>query len=166
MPPYIKDLSLEEERAADKFRKAAFEWQSAQFSRASAYTNVILIAGYAGVFAIWNYTHSLLTPKTTAIVGICLGLSLLAFLGFEVFKMVSLALFMTRQSAHLENLPSYQTLLEKWNSIEHDESHYNVTYIFPIWKLAVGIAVLTALVAAGLLLYNYVAILLKWPPGP
>ena len=38
------------------------ELLSAAFSRANAYTNLILGAGYAGFFAVWAFTKDHLTP--------------------------------------------------------------------------------------------------------
>jgi len=46
------------------------------FSQAQAYTNVILVAGYAGFFAIWSFIKPELTKATVFWSGLLISLSL------------------------------------------------------------------------------------------
>ncbi|RYG55320.1 MAG: hypothetical protein EON56_05815, partial [Alphaproteobacteria bacterium] len=64
------------------------EVQGRLIDRAAAYTNLILIGGYAGLFAIWSATRASLPMKANIAVAAALTLSLAFFLGFEVYKMI------------------------------------------------------------------------------
>lgn len=53
-----------------------------------AYANLIISAGYAGLFASWTLTIDNLSPVQSALVGGLALLSLLFFVGWEIAKMV------------------------------------------------------------------------------
>lgn len=55
---------------------------------ASTYSTVIIGAGYAGFFALWNMVDKSLAPWAHALSGILIGLSLLLFVGWETTKMI------------------------------------------------------------------------------
>lgn len=57
------------------------------FNQAKAYTNVIMVAGYAGAFALWQ-SQSNLTPATSLAVGLLLAISISTFIGWEIFGMI------------------------------------------------------------------------------
>ena len=57
------------------------------FSQVQAYTNVILVAGYAGFFAIWNFVKPDLTKATVFWSGLLISLSLAGFIAWEVYNM-------------------------------------------------------------------------------
>jgi len=62
---------------------------SAMYSNSAAYSNVIMLGGYAATFAIWNMLSSDMTAQDNLIVGILLMLSVFFFAAFEVYKMIS-----------------------------------------------------------------------------
>lgn len=53
--------------------------QAALFDKASSYTNVVTTLGYAGFFSVWSLVSGELTRTENALVGFCLGISLLIF---------------------------------------------------------------------------------------
>lgn len=60
----------------------------AAFDKSAAYANIIIIAGYAGVFAIWSFTKDFLPEITALWVALLVGFSMFVFCGWEVFKMI------------------------------------------------------------------------------
>lgn len=61
-------------------------------SAATNYTNVIMVAGYAALFALWAQMSGQgvgkFTPLTSMTAAISLSLSVLAFIGWEIFGMI------------------------------------------------------------------------------
>lgn len=55
------------------------------------YANVITLLGYGGFFALWSACAGRLTALSFALIGLAMGLSLLAFVGFELLKTVCAA---------------------------------------------------------------------------
>jgi hypothetical protein len=58
------------------------------FDKASAYSNLIISAGFVGLFATWNLMRDNLTNAENRIVAACALFSLMIFAGWEVAKMV------------------------------------------------------------------------------
>lgn len=60
-------------------------------SAATSYTNVIMVAGYAALFALWaqmsGHEVGKFTPLTSLAAAVCMSLSVLAFIGWEIFGM-------------------------------------------------------------------------------
>ena len=48
------------EADAERVRQMVIDIQTKAFDRASAYTNLLMLGGYAGAFAIWNFTRDIL----------------------------------------------------------------------------------------------------------
>ena len=90
-------MSNSDEEANAKNFDYLLELQSSMFNRAAAYTNIILVGGYAGAFTIWNFTRSQLTPRATIVVALFLSISLVTFIAFEVFKMIWTAVELKKQ---------------------------------------------------------------------
>ncbi|NJC50287.1 UNVERIFIED_ORG: hypothetical protein GGR78_003593 [Xanthomonas campestris] len=55
---------------------------------AASYTNVIMVAGYAALFAFWSQGKEWLTKATLLSSGVAIALSVFMFVGWEVFGMV------------------------------------------------------------------------------
>ena len=77
--------------AVEKVQDQLVKMYSGIFTSAMAYSNLIIVAGYGAMLAIWNLTKSHLTPGTTQTVAILLIVSIGVFVGFEIFKMVMTA---------------------------------------------------------------------------
>lgn len=72
--------------------KHPFEYQKEAlvelFAHARAYTNVVMVTGYAGIFALWSLQAERLTPATSLGVGLLMAISVATFVGWEIFGMV------------------------------------------------------------------------------
>lgn len=109
------------------------------FDKSMSYSNLMVAAGYAGAFSAWSTTSPKLSDTANAVIGLCLGISLLIFIFFEIFKMVSNAWFFVSKS----------TVYFRW-----------------FWFVVLFITTTTAAAALGLLLYNYIAVLANLPKWP
>jgi hypothetical protein len=72
----------------DKSIAMLMQLNEKQMSHATNYTNLILVAGYAGFFGFWTTLSGRLPGKVYALTGLLALLSLILFIGWEVVKMV------------------------------------------------------------------------------
>jgi hypothetical protein len=80
---------------------ARFEQQKAMlaemYTQSLNYTNVIILAGYAGLFAIWQLTKGNLPRLLELLIASSLTASVTLFAGYETYKMI-------RNAIHLNHL--------------------------------------------------------------
>lgn len=146
-------------------KKYMLEVSSKVFERAVAYTNVIMVAGYAALFAIWAYTKDSLPKKAVICIATMILISLCAFIMFEVFKMItSSRQFFANRKIALSDLAT-DKFFENLKTVQKNEAKY-LFWLMPIWYVTLVIAIVPAFGAAGLLLYNFMAILLGCSPWP
>jgi quinol-cytochrome oxidoreductase complex cytochrome b subunit len=154
-----------EDQKAEKIRQNFIELQSKLFEKASAYTNIILLGGYAGAFTIWNFTKGQLPDKATIIIASLLAISLLTFVIYEVYKMVLTQLHFHRISQLLNKEHAPDVFLEKFKEFKQRGDRKALSFI-PLWISVVLICIVSALGALAILFYNFFAILLKLPGWP
>ena len=66
------------------------------YEKTTAYTNLVMIGGYAGMFAIWQLMKSHFSTSEELMIGSLMAASILLFAAHEVYKMISQALFFRR----------------------------------------------------------------------
>jgi len=148
-----------------KVRETLVEITTKSYDRASTLTNLIVVAGYAGIFTIWglhagatigaHYHHSC-QPSRNIIV---------TFIALEVLKMVVTAHhFLKTRKIIITPMPP-ERFLEKIKDIKTSEAAL-MFWFMPIWAMVVTICVSSALGGLGLLFYNFLAILAAWPLWP
>jgi hypothetical protein len=71
---------------------------STLYDKAVAYTNLIVIAGYAGFFGLWSLTRPYLTKPIALTAALLLAISLTIFVAFEIVKMVNSSLASMRRA--------------------------------------------------------------------
>ncbi len=149
----------------DRVRSTIIEINSKMFDKAQAYTNVIIIAGYAGAFTIWTYLKLNFPLRANVTVALALGISLTLFVSFEIFGMVMRARSMLRIrrviSDHLTPEQFFANL-----KIARESETAEWRWIMPMWAVVLALSVSSALFAIGVLFYNAFAILVGWPLWP
>jgi hypothetical protein len=149
----------------EKIQKALIEASSKAFEKAQAYTNVIIIAGYAGAFSLWSSTKAQLPNKANVIIALLLGFSMLVFVLHEIYGMIQRSIHFHKISPLINmQLPSDDFIkeFEKLRSAEAKAELNNN----PIWIASLLGTIPTALAAIALLFYSYFAILVGWPLWP
>lgn len=84
-------MSLQQHLAEHAERKridAAHELIAGMFQHASAYTNAVIVAGYAGFFAIWGFTRDIVPPLWHAAAALLFAASATAFVLWQVYLMI------------------------------------------------------------------------------
>jgi hypothetical protein len=160
-----RQLDAQEAAQADKVKSTLIEVQSKLFDRGAAYTNLIMIGGYASAFGLWSATRPQLPARANVAIALGLGLSLFSFVCFEIYKMTTTAVrFLKNRKLIMSVLPpdKYLANLQKMAS---EEQKLSMSFI-PIWLTTFIISLVTGLGAIGLLFYNQLAVLVGWPAWP
>lgn len=85
-------LAKAEQEAAERQKNELIDTltkiMTGAYSQAMAYTNVVIIAGYAAAFTIWNFTRTYLPEPTVLWIALLLTISAAVFIAFEIYKMI------------------------------------------------------------------------------
>jgi hypothetical protein len=142
--------NLQEFQAAvqyDKQIKAAQELTTQLQSNANTYTNLVLVAGYAGFFTFWATLSKALPPWLYLLTGFLIISSLLAFIGWEVTKMVWGTLHLNAVQKNLTGKAGPEVLAQFQNSLQQFARASNrvwVWFLVPtvVFGFGAGICVL------------------------
>lgn len=145
----------QQQQDADRVKAVLLEMQTAAFGHARTYTTVVIFGGYAGLFAIWNFVRDDISARTSHLVGLLIGISLLTFVSFEIFGMIirSIEFFKVRNML-VKELPPAKFLAERERLTK--ESNFLVQkVVIPVWVIALVISVVTGIGAAIILLFTF-----------
>ncbi|WP_297474790.1 hypothetical protein [uncultured Photobacterium sp.] len=110
------------------------------YSKANSYSNVIIAAGYVGFFTLWSGIKKDIPDWAVLTSGALILLSLMIFIGFELYKMISGAVHMRKITNRIRQ-PTMDTLAE----IQHIEQQTN------LWNARIWVFTLIPTVISGLL---------------
>jgi hypothetical protein len=144
----------------DEVKDVMLEMQAAAFDRAQTYTTVVIFGGYAGLFAIWTLTREHLAREVSLWVALLLGISVLTFVLFEIFKMVVNSYTSLAMSALILNDVPPAEFLRKREDVVRSQRLLQQRYLVPIWSIALMVSVGTGIGAACILLLAAAAALL------
>lgn len=131
------------ENAAEDLRQLV----SVSFTGASAYSNVIILGGYAAYFALWTTMRQAIPPQLAAASALLMALSCFFFVSFEVHKMITQAEALKRWTAYTENESDPIRMLA---SFKRDVVEMNNSLV-KLWTWALHGALWPGILAAGLL---------------
>lgn len=153
---------LDEQRRATKQMQADILEANCQlFSNAQTYTTVVIFGAYAAFFAIWSFTKDDMTRGQLYWTAILMGVSILVFVLFEVFKMLMTSFELIRLSRlALRELPPSQFFIKRAAAKQHSMRLTNML-VLPAWGLAVLVTLATGIPAAIILLASLAVKLAK-----
>jgi FtsH-binding integral membrane protein len=156
-----------QERAAKATTDILVQLVSSLFDRAAAYTTLITAGGYAGAFSIWAFTSEHLSRTATALVALLLGLSLLIFVAYEIYKMIVGAAALLPMARLLNPPKPPDEFLREFQDFETARKRKGASAIqIAVWIVALVLSVMLGLSAMAVLFYNMLAIILGWPLWP
>lgn len=156
-----KELEASQRKTVDVLS----EMQGKMADKAAGYTNLILIGGYAGIFTVWSNMKATLPVKASILVASAILLSLTAFMGFEIYKMIFTARRFLRNRHLIMNPGPPQEFAKRLHELQRSESKLPLVYM-PLWLCTLAFCILTAIFAGGVLGYNFVASLVGWSGWP
>lgn len=133
------------------------------FEKAQAYTNAILVAGYAGIFGLWTFAKPAMTPRATNWTVILAGASLLCFITWEILQMIWRAVAAEKFAKLVDKSPNQ--FFELLTGQEADNRRVTARNQ-AIWKAVLLPTVGLAYAAALILIYNAAAGIFGFPQWP
>lgn len=100
------------------------------FTKTNIGRNVVIIAGYAIFFSVWNFVAPVPTPILMLLSGFLVILSATLFVAYKVYGMIARPLYFRRLAKNLEN-----------NKVDPDqriEVHKNAEIAFATQSMKVG----------------------------
>jgi hypothetical protein len=133
------------------------------FERAQAYSNAMILAGYAGIFGIWSLTKDTLTKNTINVVAILIGISLILYVSWEIYGMILRANSSLRFQKLIGKQPA--EFFKLASDYEADQRSIGARAAVH-WRIAVIPSIVLGYVGALILIYNFAATLIglrQWP---
>ncbi|RFC37966.1 MAG: hypothetical protein DID89_2727548617 [Candidatus Nitrotoga sp. CP45] len=127
------------------------------FGQAQAYTNVVLLAGYAGFFAIWSFIKPYITKEQVLWSGLLIALSLTAFMLWEIFRQFHQSRSLLELKRALNDPANFHGLLVQHKAKEQTR----IIHLGSIWAVVFVFTILTGFSAIGILLWAFVCALWK-----
>lgn len=146
----------------DDARDKAVALQADVFSKATAYDNGVVLAGYVAFFALWagsNKDVSHLCRLTTVAL---MGTSLLCYMGWHILQMLTRQTYEFKLANVMKLVGDAQRFNEEWAKtlIEEQRAMVRTMRFWPyLFVPAVGLGFL----AGAILTYNALAVILNWP---
>lgn len=145
----------EDDAEAQRVKELLLEMQAAAFGHAAAYTSVIMFGGYASLFGIWSLTKDYMDRTTAYRVGLLLGVSVLTFVLFEIFGMLSRTAHLWRMRDLLTRERSAADFIAEHKRLSMNARSSIQMVTIPVWVIAFTISILSGLGAAGWLLLTF-----------
>jgi len=136
----------------ESFFKGQREMITHAYDQSKQYTNIIVLGGYAGLFTIWNFTKDQLIEWQVFIVGLCMLLSFVFYLVFEIYSSWLRTSQVVRQLKDLEDAEQLGRIPEEYGRSEQKRAK---TFI-KLWPYFFYPSVGFALISAGLLGYVFI----------
>ncbi|MBW8000854.1 MAG: hypothetical protein FVQ80_02375 [Planctomycetes bacterium] len=150
------------QKKIDEMYASQIKLASAIYDKANAYTNLVIMAGYAGFFGLWTITKDNLTPKQVLLSALFLLISGICFVLFETVKMIVNASFMLSKNCALKKLSNVESVDDFLNVMdEHDKTiqSRNVKFTW-FWIFSLIFIVPTGLIGVSILVYSFIVNLL------
>ena len=108
-----------------------------------------MLGGYAGVFALWQLTKNYLSKQATLFTAVLLSISILFYVGYEIFKMIHHAWFIRRLNKLFVTYIKESERIYAWKIawLEYSRLESKVWIIFLVPTVLTGFG-------AGILLLN------------
>jgi hypothetical protein len=122
------------------------------YEQAKNYTNIIIMGGYAGLFAVWSFTKNDLAQWQSIAVGLLAILSVLSFVLFEIY---GIWLRSTQTINLLKQLQEAEKL-NKFSSEYGKQEQKRVERLMKVWPFSFYVTLGSGILAGGLLIWSFV----------
>lgn len=122
------------------------------FSQAQAYTNIILVAGYAGFFAIWSFIRQDLSKQQIFWSGLMISISLAVFIAWETYGMFFRSRSVMGIAKAVNDPPNFERLLLTHQKNEHER----IIRFGRVWIVVLVVVVGTGFSAIGMMLWAFI----------
>src|SRR5262249_9147661 len=155
-----------QQAAVDKLIEQAIAIHSAVYSNAIAYSNVIIVAGYGAIFAIWGFTKDYLAPWNAQLVACLLVSSIGVYVAFEIYKMIIIGFSIMSFNRVLRPNMGVEAVQKAIDDHNKGDQRRSVSF-GRVWLPVLILTISTGFGAGGLLAWNFIANLVAGlPPQP
>lgn len=137
------------------------KFSAMMIEKGSAYTNLLIVAGYASFFAIMPLAGNLITKDQRRASLLLLVVSLCAFVGFEVFKMLFMQFAMLGRYDKFNReakQPGFLFVAESLK-LQKDLAGFQTRFV-RLWIASTAVSILSGIAAVGILAAAFVVDLL------
>jgi hypothetical protein len=126
------------------------------FEKSQAFNNIIILAGFGGLFALLGPTKDLMPRCALAIVATFIGIALIAYVGFVLYNIVQMgkSAFDTGEKL-LKNIQIFQRTAAE-NTSETEKALRHLAFNKRLWAINLIICASSALAAGGIMLFWYI----------
>ena len=125
---------------------------SSSYSKAGAYTNMVLGLGYAGFFGLWALTKEYLTNDQVLWAALLMLISLLTFILFEVYKSFYTSKSLLGMARAMSDPQNFHQKILQWES----ENQTKTIRFGMIWSSVFWVTVITGIGGALILMYAFI----------
>ena len=160
--PTIQDLVREaaekqQREIAEKIVETQIKIITATYDKAVAYTNLIVVSGYAAFFGLWTLTKVHLSKPLALWAALFMLLSGATFAFFEVYKMIFTSNRLIKAYAgfsdRIKGQPASK-ILEELQKRDAEAKAATLRFL-PIWRIALLVSVATGVAGVGVLVYAF-----------
>jgi hypothetical protein len=129
-----------------------FKLIALMMEKGAAYTNLVILAGYAAFFALMPLVKDLITVGERKGAVLLMLISIATFVGFEIYKMIVMQFAVVGRLAEYNNAmnkPDFD-LIDAAAELQRDMNQKQVMNLY-IWKFSITVAVLSGLFALAIL---------------
>lgn len=162
MEQIVKQLAERAQKEdAERFKKDVVDTlikvQTAAFTSAMAYTNLIIVGGYAAFFTIWSFMKDKLPETAMVWAALLMTISAILFVSFETYKMIINGR-MIFALGRIQKVPpeQFKEGLAEW---ERDQQRLVATHA-KVWAVTLILVVGTGHSGVCILVYQFVSKLL------
>lgn len=150
-----------QKQAADEIVEVQIRVVSGTFDKLVTYTNLLVLAGYATFFGLWQVTKEMIDPRLSMLAAFFTAVSASVFVLFEVFRgyIHSLSLVKLDQIILGAAATDAQRLTQAIGEHSKAERVMNAR-ILPVWRVIFLVTVLTGVAGIGILLWAFLSHLL------
>ena len=149
---------------ATEYRNTVIEIQSQLFDKTATYSNLIMVGGC--VFTIWGNVRGQLPAKANILIALLLGFSLCVFIFYQIYKMSGHVSHFQRVRDLLREDITTQQFFDKYNKIDREARQSILKYGTLAFRFCFLSTVIPAVLALGLLFFNFTASLFGWQMWP
>ncbi len=165
MPGVISDsVSNAQKEQAEKQKEITIEIISrvatVTYDRAMAYTNIVIIAGYAAAFTVWSFTKNHLPEWAMLSTALLLIISVSVFVAFETFKMILNSRHIMKMGSVVKPAQTFEQFQKALNDHKAEETR-QMLWMVRVWVPTLVIVISTGYGAIGILAYNFLLRLIK-----
>lgn len=142
----------------DLFIEGNLKILSETFERSTNYTNLLLVAGYAGFFALWQITRDLLSRRQVVVSALLMLLSITIFIVYEIYRSLYASIYLHGYYKTISNSEVRESIAAMNQAICDFQAHRRKGVLAStiIWAIVFSLTTLTGIAAALILLYSLI----------